>query len=175
MANKPYRGVTTDDENIVKALTIGPDISMEMSVQAAVYSRYAIAAVWAKDKVERLKLQLEVLEAGLDSKARTALMKAGEKIREASVEALVHSDKNWQNVNNQVLQAKTELGILDAAARAFEQRAMMLSGLGAIKRQEMGQELSQFTKNQAANASERVQRQFSNNQAKGSKQEGDGW
>jgi hypothetical protein len=164
--NNPYMGVTIDGNQIHDALIITPDISTEMSKQAALFSRYAIAAVWARDKMERQKTALSILEADLDADARLTLTNRGDKVREASVEAIIHQDEKWQAANEKILEAKRELGILEAAAGAFQQRAMMLSGLGAIKRQEMEQELSSFTKNQAGKATQAVQNNFAKNAPK---------
>jgi len=132
--------VTTELEAIKDILRITPDLDMEMTRQAALYSQFAIAAVLAEDEMDRYKHQLAIFEAKADKPARARLIQMGEKVTEALVTATIHQRAEWNDLNIKILDAKRDKGILSAAARAFDQRAVMLSGLSATRRTEMGVE-----------------------------------
>lgn len=149
-----------DEEKVLKALVIGADIGTEMTKQSALFAQVAFASARARNNVEQIKMNLSLLEADLDSVARKALLNQGEKVREAAVEALIKKDVQWISRHNALLEARLELGILEAATEAFRQRAMMLSGLGAMRRAEMEQEQTLLTKKVAGRATEILTRQF---------------
>ena len=99
------RGVTTDLEQIKEILAITPELDLEMARQAALYSQFAIAAVLAEDRMDRLKTQLTIFEAQADGLARQQLIKSGEKMREASVTAIIHMRADWKQLNSDILDA----------------------------------------------------------------------
>jgi len=155
MENKP-----TNEEKVLENLVISPEIDVEMSRQAALFAQMAFAAAHAKNRADQQKLALEMLEADLDTAARKALTAQGEKIREAAIEAIIKKNGNWVDMYNAYLRERLELGIVEAATEAFKQRAMMLSGLGAMRRAEMEQEQGMQIKTVSGRATEVLTRKF---------------
>ena len=157
-----------DESALLKQLIIGEDISEEMRYQASLFASIAFSAAHAEEQEARMKLALELLEADLDTGARHQLIAAGEKVREAAVESIIHKNPNWEKLFHSYLDHQLYRKILAAATEAFKQRSIMISGLGAMKRSEINQEEMHINMN-PARASHALANKFKDTVAKAKK------
>ena len=110
----------------------------EFSKQPSIYAWFATLAEMAIAQVERLRFDLSITRAKLDSVKRAELMSGdSKKITESMVEAALVTDARIMALTEELMIASKQVGILKAIVRSLEQRCSMLVQLGATKRQEM--------------------------------------
>lgn len=112
-------------------ITIDPDaLDVEWCKQATLFARYSEEQVVARDRMDRLKQQLDVLEAELGLKIRNDPASYGlEKVTEAGVQSALLLHKKRQTLNENLQVARFELEIVQSAVRALEQKKAALENL----------------------------------------------
>lgn len=118
-------------------LEINPDaLDVEWVKQAALFGRYCEKQADVRDKADRLKEKIEVLNAGLGLKIRANPASFGlEKITEASVQAVILLDKEYQELIEQQAKARYELELMQSAVRSLDQKKSALENLVRLQGQ----------------------------------------
>ncbi len=120
-----------------QAIEINPEaLDVEWVKQAALFGHYCEMQAVARDKVDRLKEKMEVLDAGLGLKIRSNPASFGlEKITEASVQAVILLSKEHQDLAEQQAQARYDLEIMQSAVRSLDQKKSALENLVRLQGQ----------------------------------------
>lgn len=107
------------------------ELDVECARQPETFFRWAEQSVDAKGEVDRLKLQLEVLEARLELKIRKdpGRYALGEKTTEGAIKARVKIDDDYLELHKRYHKAKDESALLDKAVMAMEMKKRMLEVL----------------------------------------------
>lgn len=108
----------------------------EFIKQPSTFAYFAALSEYAVADVEHKKLAFSVLKANLDGEKRLSLAKVG-KVTESMVDSAIILDKRYQMMQEEVIEAERQLGILKSLVKALDQRCTMLVQLGAGKRQEL--------------------------------------
>ena len=113
-----------------KDLSIDPQaLDVEWLKQPRLYMRYAEQLVDAKDRRDRLAQRLDVTKADADTKARQVLAATDAKVTVDMVRAQVMKDADVQSDTDDLLKAEHEVGILQAAVKAFDMRKDALENM----------------------------------------------
>lgn len=119
--------------------------------QPSKFVKYARIAGMAKSKVERLDYKLEELEANLGLKIREENPKkkagakpeeGGPKITEGTINAMIKTDATRIALVNELMDAKEQYEIVNAAKEASSQMKDCLISIGANRRAQYDPELS---------------------------------
>ena len=130
---------------VMSDLQISPEhLGQEFVDQSATYFRYCYLRERAKAHRDEVKFELDLLEAQLEYKAREKYKGSTGRVTDAFVKSIVKKQTAWIDQNRQHLEAKFVSDTLEAVARAFEQRANMLSMLGAHMRYEIEQSMKEL-------------------------------
>jgi len=132
VTDKVFKGNIHDVVKINEAA-----LTDEFTKQPSVYAWFAALSEIAAAQVERIKFDLSVTRAKLDSIKRAELAAEGKKITESMVEAAIITDGKIMALTEELIDGGRQLGILKAIVRALDQRKDMLIQLGSTKRQEM--------------------------------------
>jgi hypothetical protein len=116
----------------------GADINGEFMNQSELFAWWATVSELAKDKVNRIKFQLDRIYALKDHAVRLELTANKAKITEKVVENAVISSKEYQECMLELLESKKQYGLLQVGKEALTQRKDMLISLGANMRTEGG-------------------------------------
>ena len=114
------------------------------AVMDKIYFRYCYLRERAKSHRDETKFDLEMLEAQLDHKAREKHKDTDVKVTIAFIESIVRRQTAWIDQRRKHMEAVFVAHTLEAVARAFEQRANMLSMLGAHQRYEIEQSVREL-------------------------------
>lgn len=101
------------------------------------YAYYGTLAAKSNFQHNQFKDKLEKLEALLDAKYRTQILREGGKPTEKAIEALIKTDKNWSKMATLVNTARMYADIHKTNLTALEHRKDMLMQMGAQMRKEM--------------------------------------
>jgi len=126
------------------------EINDEMIKQPGQFAWYATLNELAKNKVQTLKSELELLEATLDQKTRRDWDDSQGKMTETSVSAKIKMSPEYKELISRYLEAQKSQGILSVARSAFEQRKDMLISLASNLRSELDSDLK-INKEKVAN------------------------
>lgn len=119
------------------------DMNTELANQPATFAWYATLFELAKAKTQKLKNELELLEAELDQKLRRKWdADLHGKMTEAGVSAAIKLNPTHQQAVEYYLQAQKDQGILGVARASFEQRKDMLITIASNMRQEGDSQLT---------------------------------
>ena len=140
--DKSFKGTIRDVLTINEA-----SLSNEFVEQPSVYAWFAALSEMASAEVESRKMSLSILKANLDSEKRSELnvlrsKDSSLKVTESMVESAILKDNKYQAMQEALIEAERQLGVLKAMVKALEQRCTMLVQLGSMRRQEMS--LSDF-------------------------------
>lgn len=116
-------------------------INMAMTRQAALFAHYARLSADATFQADRAKQQVELLEAQLNQRFRDAMVTAGTKFTEKSIDAMVIQDSSYQAAQERAHEAKAIASMVATAADSFRHRKDMLIQVGADLRLEKQGEL----------------------------------
>jgi hypothetical protein len=106
------------------------DLDIECLNQASLFAKYARNATNEERKVELLKEKLTLLKAELDLQIRTSPEKFKiEKITEAVVTNTIIVQKEFQELNKELLNAQFEKRNADNAVKSMDQKKSMLEAL----------------------------------------------
>ena len=126
-------------------LKISPEnLGQEFEDQSSIYFRYCYLRERAKSHRDETKFDLELLEAQLDNKAREKHKDTDVKVTNVFIESIVRRQTAWIDQRRKHMEAVFVADTLEAVARAFEQRANMLSMLGAHQRYEIEQSVREL-------------------------------
>jgi len=119
------------NDNWKEDVEINPDaLDVEWCRQSSLFAKYCEKQVTARDTVDRLKHQLDVLEAELGLKIRNDPASYGlEKVTEAGVQSVMLLNKKRAALHESLLQARYELEIVQSAVRALDQKKSALENL----------------------------------------------
>lgn len=96
---------------------------------SSLYFRYAEAASQAKNRVSKVKNNLELIQSERNLAIRDELAKNGTKVTEAMIDKLVASDEIVIKAKNKLIEAETIYSKLSVAVQAFEHRKSELDNL----------------------------------------------
>lgn len=108
----------------------------EMAKIPSVIAFYSILSVKASRREQNAKSKLELTEAQLDSKYRAEASKLDKKVTEKLLSGQIRLDKEYEDANNDWLNAWEEYQILQKIVGVLEKKAMMLQSLNADRRLE---------------------------------------
>lgn len=112
------------------------NLNEAMMEQAALSVHYARLAAEAKHQMESLKRRIELLEAYLDKHFREN-WPADEKMTEKAVQSKIILNKNFQDLNKKLLEAKMNASFAESVQESFRQRRDMLIQIGKDAREEL--------------------------------------
>lgn len=119
------------DKNLQEDLKVNEsDLNQEFCDQSIKYGWWATLASLASHEVDRLKLELDTMEATLDLQTRNDLTNKGVKYTEKMIANLVLTNDVYQQIFKELLEARKNYELLISGARAFSQRKDMLMMLG---------------------------------------------
>ena len=129
-----------DLEGLRSLLNIDPNnVVAVMARQGELYSRVCDMHQLQWDEVSRAKLDLAILEAELDLKARAYLSQSrsgNQWVMEPEVEAQIHREPRWKLATERVDAAYSLMGRIAAVRDGFAHRKDMLSAIAAQLRQQ---------------------------------------
>ena len=100
--------------------------------QASRYAFYASVRDMAAAKVDALALQVKQTEAALDQEFRAdGELPSGGKITEAGLASAIRNHADYQNVQEDLAEAKHDLDTLNSIVRAFEHRRDCLMAMSS--------------------------------------------
>lgn len=135
-------------QDILKELAIGSDLSEEFSRQASYFASWGFEHATAEAEARRSEEAKDVIGARLDKKYRANHKSP----KENEVKAYVTCHKAYRAAVKKWHEAKFNRDILRIAVESFKQRKDMLVQLGADKRAELDQtDLSLRKKTKRAN------------------------
>src|SRR3990167_3020982 len=129
------RSIDTALARIEEIVNIRPDLDVEFRSQAANYSWLSNYYVEAKDRVRRLKNELDIVRANLSDQARKKF--AGEKVTKDVLEGWVIREDKYQEMLSQLFDAQLAEDRLTAGIRSLEFKRDSLMSLGANMRREI--------------------------------------
>lgn len=115
------------------------NITTEFVNQPSTYAWFAALAEIAGAESESRKFDLSVLRANLDKKKREDFTKANVKVTENVVASAIETDVDFIKATKELLECNRQYSILRAVVRSLDQRAVMLTQIGNMKRQEFAQ------------------------------------
>jgi hypothetical protein len=125
------------------------DLDQLLCDQPSRYVRYATIAGMARSKVERLEYKLEELEANLDlairekkEKQKVTKEEGGEKLTEGKIKSIIITNSTRLALVNELMEAKEQYEISNAAKDASGQKKDCLISIGANRRAQYDSELS---------------------------------
>ena len=125
------------DTSYQQDIEIDPDaLDIQWTKQAQTFFKYAELAAKARNKVDRLKESLEVLDANLGLQIRKAPLNYGlEKVTEGALQSCILLNPQHANASKELADAQYELEILAAAVRALDQKKAALENLVRLQGQ----------------------------------------
>lgn len=133
----------TEAVEILKPAQVKKDVSFSMAdlngammEQASLSVHYARIACESKFQMESLKRKIELLEAYLDKNYRQN-WPDNEKMTEKAVQSKIILNKNYQDLQEQYLEAKMNASFADSVQESFRQRRDMLIQIGKDAREEL--------------------------------------
>jgi len=90
--------------------------------QGALFANYAVRLATLRAEYDRKKAELQTLEATLGKEYREKLTKVTEK----AVEEAVTSDERWKQANEELINAKEDMLVIEAIVDALIQKKEML-------------------------------------------------
>lgn len=127
-----------DAKRMAKDRLIDPsELDLCAATQADVFFYWAEQASEARAKLDRAKMQIELVENRLALDCRTEPSKFGlMKVTEAAITATVKNSEEYKEAVDQYLKAKQESQLADAAVNAMEQRKRMIEVLVTLHGQQ---------------------------------------
>lgn len=117
------------------------NITFAMTRQAALFAHYSRLAADAQYQADRMKQQVELVEATLNQRIRDGLIAAAMKFTEKTIDNMVMQDTSYQEAASRANEAKAIAKMVDTAADSFRHRKDMLIQVGADLRLEKQGEL----------------------------------
>lgn len=119
------------------------DVNLDdaMMNQASLYAYYATLAAQAQRTVDRLKIQVDIVESKTHDRITSELRDAGEKVVETAVAKMIQRDPDFVTAQVKLADAKMDAFVAKEALEAFKQRRDMLVQIGVRAREEMKGEL----------------------------------
>jgi hypothetical protein len=118
------------------------DLSGEFARHAERYAFYATCFELASMRVEQYKAAQQKLYAILDQEKRGELANSGVKTTEKVVENKILMDDRYVAIQEELLDAQGQMGVLKAAMVSMQHRKDMLIQLGSAARAEMAADVS---------------------------------
>lgn len=117
--------------SILDNLQIDPNaLDLEWLQQPTLYFRYAQEAAEARKDMDSKKLALDVTLANVQSEIRKEPEKYGiAKVTEGALDAAVKQDTRVDRAQQEFLEAKNNVALLEAAVASFEQKKRALENL----------------------------------------------
>jgi len=126
-----------DASELKRDVAISPtDLDNDMIKHAALYVHYAEQTVNARRQYDRVKSQVEILEAQLDAHYRNKANDEGKKTTEAQLKSQVTSDPRYAAAQQKLIDAHSIWKLADIAERAMDQRKDMLLEVARDRRKE---------------------------------------
>ena len=122
------------------------DLNSEFASHAEKFAYYSTCYELAADQLRRYEVQLKRMYAIVDANKRAELINAGVKFTEKMIENSVITDADYTALQEEVLQAERNLGLLKAARDSMAQRKEMLVSIGANQRTEFRADASLISK-----------------------------
>lgn len=111
-------------------------INSELAEQPSKYAWYGVLSEFARATSTELKQKLDTLWSELYLAVRKQAVEEGLKLTEETVSSMVRTDKRYQELEQQYLEAKKQEQLLLVARQAFEHRKDMLISLASNLRAE---------------------------------------
>ncbi len=112
------------------------DLDNAIRSHAALFVHYANLSRLARRQFERMKATAEILESKLYAVHREALLAAGGKATEATIDAAVKCDPRWFATQQKVIDSRAIYDLAGDAREAFAQRKDMLIQISVDRRVE---------------------------------------
>lgn len=130
-------GTTHETDTVSEDLFVNDsDLNEEFIKQAGSFAWYAVLCAEAESYRDKLKFELEVLEADLDKQVREEIELRGDKVTEKVVNSEVLRKQEYKDAKEELLEANRRLGIMKAIKEGMVQKKDMLISLGANMRNE---------------------------------------
>ncbi len=129
--------VTDEVSDVLDELKIDPNnLGTEAQEHASLFARWAIFAEEASHYWRRLKRDRDVLLAEKDVEIRKRLEEDEGKVTEARVKAAIEADSDVVEMNDKLLDAERNAGILNAIRQSLTQRREMIAEMMRTERKE---------------------------------------
>lgn len=136
--NKVRETDKLDPAQFMKDTRINPnDLDTAMLTQAGLFAHYAVVAAKTQERAENLKLKREVLESKIDQEIRDRAATDGTKLTEKMIEAEIHRDVRWVQVQKSLNAVRAEADLAKSALEALRHKRDMMVQLGVNQREEM--------------------------------------
>lgn len=113
------RDLAIDRDDLDECLVRQPELLYHASEQL----------VLAIDLRDAIKIELEEAEAEVDNKIRATAEKNGDKVTEPFVKKQIAGDPRIHKLNQELLDAKKQVGLWEAMKDAYKQRSYAMSSL----------------------------------------------
>lgn len=131
-------------EQLKSDLSFSPNtLDDAMMTQPGLFAHYATQSAKAQLQCDRMKSQLELVEAMLDKEIRDQANENSQKITEALVEKTIKRDPRYQEAVSNYNEAKMVASLTRSVTDAFVQRRDMLVQIGKDLREERAGSLVQ--------------------------------
>lgn len=131
-------GVTYDLDEVYPDLRIDPTHVVEqLSNHAALYAYWSTLAEEAAILYDVAKRRVDYVEADLDDKLRQEAREAEEKVTEAIIQRRIIREDKYQDVQDDMFEARRAAALLSIIRRALEQRLSALIAVNNRDRAEM--------------------------------------
>lgn len=107
-----------------------------MMRQASLYAHYGTQSAKAQLQADRMKNQMELVEAQIDKELREEAAAEGKKITEAQIEKAIRLDSRYQRAVSRYNESKMVASMTKTTTEAFTQRRDMLVQIGKDLREE---------------------------------------
>ena len=112
------------------------DLSEAFHKQSGRFSYYAAKHAQAERQEARVKLNIDMVEATLDTQIRRKAKNEKEKLTETQITRMITLSPKYQEAVNDHIDAKQISSVCKSVAESFRQRRDMLIQLGADQREE---------------------------------------
>lgn len=140
---KPKSKPRTSIKTFIKQSELKADLAFSvnrlddaMMNQASLFSHYANQAAKAQLQADRMKNELELVEALIDKELRDEAAESGQKITEALLAKQIRLDPRYQQALKNSSEAKMIAQMTKSTTEAFSQRRDMLVQIGKDLREE---------------------------------------
>lgn len=115
------------------------ELDLACTTQAEIFFKWAERLVISRNRVDRLKKQLETKYASISSDIRQNPESFGmgkSRVTESSIDATIRTDPDYAELYDDWLKARYNMNMLDMAVKAMEQRKRMIEVLVTLHGQE---------------------------------------
>lgn len=118
-------------------LTIGADLAREAERAASMYGYYAVLSEKALARLRRTELSFKMWRVHEEDAIEEELKSLGKKLTIKNIDRWLMKREKYRGYELLIIRLKSESGILNAIARAFEHKKDLIQTLNANRRREI--------------------------------------